>query len=130
MTTAHQVAGVAAILSVIPLLAVAGWSWLAAHRSGGRRDHRFAVDRALLLVVALVALALIAGLLVAAGGDRPADPLHFLYGLVALLALPGGRALGGRLSVPGPAGRSRRAAWNAVAAAVLLGVGLRLLQTG
>jgi hypothetical protein len=130
MTTAHHlVAWVVVVLTVVALI-VAAWSWLAGRRGGARADHRFAVDRTVLGVIAVVGLAELLGLLVLAGGERPSDPLHLLYGVAALIALPVAWALGGRAARDAATARARRDAWLAVAAAVLLGVELRLFMTG
>jgi hypothetical protein len=92
---------------------------------GGLRHRmpRFAIDRAILATEAWVGLALLTGLLSLAGGRGPADPLHFLYAVVALAALPVGRAWQGLARGPRP--------WPlAIAGIVLLGVLVRLAQTG
>src|SRR5437762_1082544 len=92
---------------------------------GGMRHavHRFAIDRAILATEATVGLALASGLLQLASGPGPHDGLHFIYAAVALVALPIGRAWGGLTRGPRP--------WPlALAGTVLLGVLIRLAQTG
>jgi hypothetical protein len=131
MTTAHHVAGWAVVAVTVALLVGAIWSWLASRRSDGRRDHRFAVDRLVLVVVAAVGVAVLQGLLVVASGSRPGEPLHILYAVLALVALPAAWTLGGRPGAgAGSAGRRRRDAWVVVAAVVMLGIELRLFLTG
>lgn len=93
--------------------------------AGGLRHRmpRFAVDRAILAAEASIALALLAGLASLATGPGPDDPLHYVYAVVALMALPIGRAWRGRARGPRP--------WPlAIAGVVVLGVIVRLAQTG
>lgn len=131
MTAAHQsVAWIGVGLTGL-VLAAAVWSVLAARRSGGRDDHRFAVDRALIAAEAAIVLAVVAGAAVLAQGIPPADALHLLYGVLAVVALPLGWLLGGR-AAPGAVTptRLRRDTWIGVAAAILLAIELRLFVTG
>jgi hypothetical protein len=93
--------------------------------AGGLRQAmpRFAIDRAILATEASVGLALLSGLFQLATSAGPADGLHFVYAAVALLALPIGRAWRGMEPGPRP--------WPlTIAAIVLLGVLIRLAQTG
>ena len=131
MTAAHQTVAWIAVAVTIGVLAVAAWSWGTGRRSGGREDHRFAVDRLLLLAVAVVAVSALAGVTIVATGGRPTDPLHLLYGVLALGALPLGWLIGGRASSGAvtPA-RPRRDAWIGVSAAILLAIVLRLFLPG
>lgn len=80
---------------------------------------RLWLDRAALLGVGVAVLAVLAGGLAVATGSWPADPLHFLYAVVAVLTLPIARAWG-EAPRPGP---------MLVGGLVLLGVILRLFQT-
>ncbi|HEX8941361.1 MAG TPA: hypothetical protein VF763_14495 [Candidatus Limnocylindrales bacterium] len=81
-------------------------------------------DRCLLAAEAGLLIALLSGPLLLVAGHQPADPLHFLYAGVALLALPIARAVGGQ-------GRPRRRAGSVlIGCLVLAGVLLRLFQTG
>jgi hypothetical protein len=130
VTVAHLAVAWAIAASGATLLGLAAWSWLAARRSGDRRDHRFAVDRLLLAIEATAALNVAIGVLLYATGSRPIDQLHLLYGFAAVVTLPLGWWLGGRPARDGSTSRRRRDAWLAVAAAVLLGVTLRLFLTG
>ena len=130
MTGIHALLGWAAIAATVALAAVSAWSVADGRRTGGRRDHRFAVDRLVLIVLGVIAVNVLVGGALAAGGARPADPLHFLYGVAALVALPAGWALGGRPGRDGRRTRIRRGLWVLVAAAILLGIQLRLLATG
>lgn len=52
------------------------------------REVRFALDRAILAALALVATGVVLGLVILATGGRPGDPLHLLYAGVALIVLP------------------------------------------
>jgi len=62
---------------------LAGWALLADLR---RRPQLGAVFwTVLLVVVALVAVQLAAGLILAVGGSRPQVPLHFLYGILVVV---------------------------------------------
>src|SRR3954447_7819501 len=129
ITGAHQLFGYASVAVTLVLLVVASWSALAARTSSGVRDHRFAVDRAILGLLAVVAVAGLVGLGLLVGGRRPAEPLHLLYGVAALVTVPVGYWLARRGGVRSSAG-GRRDAWVAVAALVLLGIELRLFMTG
>jgi len=92
---------------VIVLLALGGtvWSGYVAYR---RHASRRLTQLGVVTVVAL-ALQALTGIVLAAGGGRPQDPLHFLYGPATIVALPAAMA----------AARGREAR----AAAVILGAG-------
>jgi hypothetical protein len=77
----------------------------------------------------LVAVTLGLGALRLLGGDRPDDPLHLMYGLVALAILPVAAALGVRAE-RGRGPRRARYLWIAGGSLVLVGVLVRLIQTG
>ena len=129
MRDLHHLLAILVVVATVTLLAAGGWSAFATRRSGGTRDHRFAVDR---LVVAVIGLVLVNGLLglVLIGTDgRPADALHLLYGPAALVTLPVGVSLSRRASVRAAAPQ-RSDAWLVVATIVLLGIELRLFATG
>jgi len=130
MTTAHHLVAWVVVLLRAAALIVASWSWLTGRRAGGRADHRFAVDRIVLGVLALVGLAELLGLLILAGGERPSDSLHLLYGVAALIVLPVAWGLGGRTAGGATTARTHRDAWLVVGAAVMLAVELRLFMTG
>ena len=131
MTDAHQILARVTIVATIAMLLAGLWSVISARRSDGRVDHRFAVDRLVLLVVGLVAASGIAGSLLLAAGSRPADALHLLYGPAALVTLPVSVWLirRGRDDLAGAAA-ARRDAWLVAAAVLLLGIELRLFMTG
>jgi hypothetical protein len=129
VTDLHQLLGILVVVATVALLAAGGWSALATRRSGGTRDHRFAVDRLVLVVIGLVLANGLVGLLLISTGARPADALHLLYGPAALATLPVGVWLSRRASA-GAAGPRRREAWLVVATIVLLGIELRLFATG
>ena len=129
MVTLHVILAVVVTAASLVVVAAAVWSALAGRRSGGRRDHRWAVDRAVLAVLGgVIAAGLIGGILLVTG-SRPADPLHYLYGPAALIALPVAIWIGARVSSAGSS-RSRRDAWTAAGGLVLLGIVLRLFATG
>jgi hypothetical protein len=130
MSDAHQFLARVVVAATIATLLASLWSVISARRSDGRVDHRFAVDRLLLLVVGLIAVNGIAGLLLLAGGSRPADALHLLYGPAALVTLPIGVWLSRRGRGPARGAASRRDSWLVAAVLVLLGLELRLFMTG
>jgi len=131
VTDAHQFGAVVVGALTVALVVAALWSTIDGRRTGGMRDHRFAVDRLIPAVVAAVLVNGLLGLAVAAGGGAPAEPLHLLYGPAAVVAAPLGWFLGGRPGRDGRrASRARRDAWVAVAAVVLLALELRLVATG
>jgi hypothetical protein len=130
VTDAHQFLGFLSVAATVPLLAVSGWSAISSRRSAGAFGHRFAVDRLVLVVVALLATNGLLGLLVLGVGGRPADALHLLYGPAALACLPVGVWLGRRGEAGVGAMTRRREAWLVGATIVLLGVELRLFMTG
>jgi hypothetical protein len=130
VAAAHQLVAWVVAGGAFALLLLAAWSWLQGLRSGGRHDHRFGVDRLLLAIEAVVAANVAIGGLLYATGSRPVDQLHVLYGLAAIVTLPLGWWFGGRPGGGGRPSRRRRDGWVAVAAAVLLGVSLRLFMTG
>ena len=134
MTDAHQILAEVVVALTFGLLGAAVWSFLEARRTADARDHRFAVDRLVLAVVGVVAINDAIGGAWLVTGSRPADPLHLLYGVAALVTLPLGWLLGGRRDrqasgTPRPS-RRRRDAWLIAATVVLLGVELRLFATG
>jgi hypothetical protein len=129
ITGAHQLLGYASVAVTLVLLVVASWSALAARTSSGVRDHRFAVDRAILGLLAVVAIAGLVGLGLLVGGGRPADLLHVIYGVAALVTAPVGYWLARRRAGQ-TSGHVRRDMWVVVAAVVLLGLELRLFMTG
>lgn len=129
MVTLHVIFAAAAIIGALIVVAVGAWSAIAGRRSGGRRDNRSALDRAVLVVLAMIASAEILGVALLLTSARPADPLHFLYGAAGLVALPIAIFFGAR-TPPVDGSRVRRDAWTAVGAIVLLGILFRLYATG
>ncbi len=130
ITAAHQFLGDAALLITFTLLVVASWSALADRASSGERDHRFAVDRTILGLLAVLLVDGLVGLGLLVGGGRPRDPLHLLYGPAALVTAPIGYWLARRGGLARAPRSVRRDAWVAVAAVVLLGIEYRLFVTG
>lgn len=129
VTAPHHVLGLLSIAGSLTVVGAATWSVIVGVRSGGGLDHRFAVDRAVLAVLTVVATAGLVGVALFIVGSRPADPLHLVYGPAALIAVPIAIWIGAR---PGGARRSRvrRDLWTAGGGIVLLGLGLRLIATG
>jgi hypothetical protein len=103
------------VVGVVVAAVTIGWG-----RFG--RPGRLAVDRAILVAMAAVLLAIGSGLLVLAAGGRPADALHFVYAAAALAALPIARFAGWFAS--------RRALAVVVGALVVAALVVRLAQTG
>ena len=130
MTGVHELLGRVALGLAFALVAAAPWSVADARRTAGAIDHRFVVDRLILLNVFVIVANVLAGALLAVGGARPADPLHLLYGVAAVVVLPLGWTLGGRTVQTGRPSRARRDAWVLAAALVLVGIEVRLLATG
>ena len=117
MSTVNMKLG-AALVAVVAVGAV--WSFVEAVRGTTSPSLRvFARLSALALLVQVVL-----GLLLLATGHRPAEGLHYVYGGVVLLCIPGGIAYAG-------AGDARREAWGlcfGLVAAVLLAA--RAVGTG
>jgi hypothetical protein len=130
VTVAHQFLAFFAVAATGALLVVAAWSWIGETRSGGGSRHRFAVDRLVLVVIAILAANSLFGLVLLGVGGRPTDGLHLLYGPAALACLPVGVWLGRRGEAGQDAMARRRQAWLIGAILVLLGVELRLFMTG
>jgi ABC-type Fe3+ transport system permease subunit len=88
------------------------------------RPLRRLIDRLILAVLVVVGIAIASGLLLLVTGHGPTDPLHLLYAVAAFVALPVAR-----FAVPSI--RTQRRMWIlVVGAVVLLGLFVRLLQTG
>ena len=114
----------AAILVVLMALG----AFLFGTRRPGRALAR-AVDLAVIGTAALIVVAMGAGALIFVAGERPQQILHLAYGVAALAALPASAALGVRAEQRG--GRSgSRYLWIAFGAFALVGLTLRLTQTG
>jgi heme A synthase len=130
LTDLHQLMALAIVAATVGLLVAAAWSVVAGRRSGGGHDHRFAVDRLLLVVEGLLVLNGALGAAFVVTGLRPADALHLLYGPAAILTLPIGWAVGARRRPDGSPSRLRRDVWLLAATAILLGLLVRLFMTG
>jgi hypothetical protein len=115
--SAHRLLGwlVGGAALIAGVVAVAGWA-----RPPLRRHW---LDRSILAAIALVGIDVVVGLALLVTGARPADPLHFLYAVLALAALPAARFWGGLR-------RSPRAGMILLGAIVLVGLVVRLYQTG
>jgi hypothetical protein len=90
----------------------------------GRVSSHLLLDRAILVQIGTMAVAVLSGLAAPIAGRLPADPLHFLYAIVGLVVAPGIRAW------TRSADDRRQGRWQVVAAAVALGAVLRLFMTG
>jgi hypothetical protein len=129
VATLHVILAVVATAASLVVIASAIWSAVAGRRSAGRRDHRSAVDRAVLAVLGCVLTAGLIGGVLLVTGSRPVDPLHFVYGPAALIALPVAIWVGAGGTRAGSS-RVRRDVWTAGGGLVLLGIALRLFATG
>jgi hypothetical protein len=127
--TLHLILAVMATAASLVVIASAIWSAVDGRRSGGHRDHRSAVDRAVLAVLGGALAAVLIGAVLLVTGSRPADPLHFVYGPAALIVLPVAIWMGARGTRAGSS-RLRRDLWTAGGGVALLGILLRLFATG
>jgi FtsH-binding integral membrane protein len=93
-----------------------------AYGEATRRSLRFARDRAILGALALVVAGSAVGLVLLVTGNGPDDPLHLLYGALAILVLPVAR-FWDRVS-------GHRALAVGIAGVVLTLLVVRLFQTG
>jgi hypothetical protein len=130
VSEAHQFATIVVAAVALSLLVAAAWSIFVGRRSGGERDRRFAVDRLVLALVLLVALDDAVGGALLVGGQRPADPLHFVYGVAALVTVPAGWWIGGGTWGGRGPSRLRRDLAIAVACVLQLAIQVRLVATG
>ncbi|HLG50917.1 MAG TPA: hypothetical protein VKY56_04680 [Chloroflexota bacterium] len=98
----------------------AGWGLLLAVR---RRPASDSYRTTLLIAEGLFAVEALVGIVLLAGGRRPADLLHFLYGLLGVAVLP---------IVMGTVGTGKRrdSLWLGLATLFLFGVAVRALMTG
>ncbi len=117
MTTLHLARGVLVAVAVGATFVTVAVGFVAGYRPR-------LVDRLILLDLGAVAGAVVVGALLLVTGERPADPLHFLYAVVALLAFPVARYFG-------RSGTSRRRTTiMAIGCLVAAGVVARLFMTG
>ena len=105
---------------VVVLLALLGSLWSGYLAYKGRSSAW--MGRLGGLTVLAIALQALFGTLLAAGGQRPQDPIHFIVGPLTLFALPAGWALG--------RGRGVRVAGVLLCAGWLVTLGLSLRATG
>jgi len=85
---------------------------------------RFLLDRAIIVVLAIMGTAILVGALLPVIGPGPRDPLHFLYALAAPAVVGVARYLGRNSSM------RRRAAYMTLASVVVFGIVYRLFSTG
>jgi hypothetical protein len=119
---AHVLLGDLSLGLEIALAVLAAVGWIR------RRLQLTWIDRGILLLEAVIALAILTGAARFAGGQRPPDGLHLLYAALALGAVPLGRLWASTADVEGR--REPRPAFLLVAAIVAIGVTIRLFQTG
>ncbi len=118
MAELHRAIG----LGVLAVAGVgAGWSAILSFR--GRAGGRPYLATVVLVVLGALAAAVL-GLVLLAGGPGPGDPLHLVYGVIAVAALP--------VAVLAAAGRRPRTQSLVLLAGALVEVGVlvRLVQTG
>jgi hypothetical protein len=118
MAALHETFAWLSVAAAVLMLVVAGAA--AAGLGPGRR----AVDRAIIVVVAVVGATALAGVILPFSEGPPRDLLHFVYGVVALGAAPIARALA-RSRDP-----RRVGAYVAFGTFAVLGAVLRLFMTG
>ena len=119
LITAHRELAVA-----IVLLALLGTMWAGYAAWRMRVGGRLALYGS--VTTAAVVLQAVFGIVLAALGARPQDGLHFVFGPLTLLALPGARWF----AALRPASHRSRAVAIAVGWVVTLGLGLRAVGTG
>jgi hypothetical protein len=118
METVHAAAAIAtaACGGVLGLLALGGLI------TG--RSFRLALDRLILVGLVAAGVAIVTGPVLWWLGRQPGDPLHLLYAVAAAVALPLTRFV-----LPATDWR-RRAVWLALGGALVIGLVVRLAQTG
>ncbi len=110
---AYATAALTVVLAVVALLAAVR-----------PRRARSLLDRTILAIGVALAISALSGLVLPVLSGGPADPLHFLYAIVAPVVIFGARYLGRAPDV------RRRGLWMLAAAIVLAGIVLRLFTTG
>jgi hypothetical protein len=118
MTLLHQLLAYVTLVCAGLVLVAAGLGLAAPRRL------RVWLDRAILLALLALGVALLSGLPLIVLASGPADPLHFVYALIGPAMLIGARYWGHDV------GLRRRALYMAVAAVALLAVVYRLFTTG
>ena len=119
LITAHRELAVAIVLVS---LAGAIWAGYVAYRPRASRWLPLAGS----VMTSLLVLQAVFGIVLAATGARPQDGLHFLFGPLTLLALPGARGSAARQ----PASQRSAAVTIALGWVVTLGLSLRAVGTG
>jgi len=117
-----EIHGFLARVTLVLILATTAWSGLLL---ATRRPIRPALVGGLIWVVGLLGLTGLMGALAAVTTDPPKDPLHVVYGVLALAVLPGAWAIGRSQADSRGAARVL-----VVASLVLLILVVRLFQTG
>jgi hypothetical protein len=125
VTSAHLLAFAVAVGAIGALTLAAGWAAL------GRRISRSIVDAGVVIVLVAVGLGAASGLILPTQGPGPADPLHALYAVAALLTVPVARLIGARRDPPRGRDTGRGLGrWLLAGGAITLGLLVRLWQTG
>ncbi|MEO8462832.1 MAG: hypothetical protein ABI555_06445 [Chloroflexota bacterium] len=117
-----EIHGLAAQITLVLVVLIAGWAMILA---ATRRAIPSVLAGGLVWVVLLLAATGLVGTTIALTTKPPKDPLHIVYGLLALAVLPG--ALTIARSRPDP---RRSVLVLATASVVLLILVFRLFQTG
>ena len=125
MTSLHDALGIGTIVLAVLVLGTTTLSAALGSRVPASA-RAWGVDGLALVVQAFIIVTALVGPLLLATGHQPGDILHFLYAIVGLGALPVALAIAMNRRATGP----RRDRWLALGALVLVGVSVRLLQTG
>ncbi len=114
--------GLAARITLLLVLLIAGWS---IGLAVARRPLPTLLQGALVWLVVLLAATGLLGVVTALVANPPGDALHVVYGLLALVVLPGAWAIARQRSDP-----RRTVIVQVVASIVLVILVFRLFQTG
>jgi hypothetical protein len=128
MSGFHGLVGQIALVLAIVLAIVATALFALGQRPMAVRLGRL-VDIVAIAAIGAVVIALVIGPLLLITGLRPADMLHVVYGLAALAAVPIAWFVG-VWRERGPGYHPSRYGWVAIGGFVLVGLTLRLIQTG
>lgn len=114
----HTRLAITATLFALAMGVWAAWSYFRGHAVSSNYWGALIIGEALMLVQGLV------GILLLVGGGRPADVLHFLYGVLVALSWPGVYVY-----TNARAGRSE-AALYALVSFFIFGLSIRAIMTG
>jgi hypothetical protein len=125
VTTAHLVAFALTVGAVGALTLTAAWAAV------GRRISRSIVDAEVVMVLVAVGVGAVSGLVLPTQGPGPTDPLHALYAVAVLVAVPVARIVGARRDPSRGIDTGRGLGrWLAAGGLVTAGLLFRLAQTG